>query len=180
MPLHPPLYPMPPVPASRRHPGAFGVQRKHDIHTGVDLYAPHGCPVRAMCDGEVLAVEPFTGPSIDMPWWNDTKVIYIETIHHQVLAYGEIETLLSPGDMIKHGQIIGYVLTVLKEYRGRPMSMLHMEMYQGMAGSIIRSTEPFWDIWEHPNKRPKYLQDPTYYLLNIPGSVAIWNDPYRL
>jgi len=54
--------------------GAFGVTRKHDMHTGVDLYCNEGDEVRAMCDGQIVAIEWFTGPSVQMPWWNDTNI----------------------------------------------------------------------------------------------------------
>jgi hypothetical protein len=41
-----PLDPMPPTPVGTLHPGAFGIERHQHVHTGVDLYAPYGCPVR--------------------------------------------------------------------------------------------------------------------------------------
>ena len=44
------------------------------MHTGVDLYCNEGDEVRAMCDGQIVAIEWFTGPSVQMPWWNDTNI----------------------------------------------------------------------------------------------------------
>ena len=43
--------------------GAFGVTRKYDMHTGVDMYCKEGDIVIAMEQGIVIAVEYFTGPS---------------------------------------------------------------------------------------------------------------------
>ena len=72
-----PLDPMPLIPVGPDHPGAFGVNRHLHVHTGVDLYAPHGSPVRAVEAGKVISIAWFTGPSINMPWWNDTRAVYI-------------------------------------------------------------------------------------------------------
>jgi len=41
--------------------GAFGVTRKHDVHTGVDMYCEQGDEVVAMEDGIVVAVEFLLG-----------------------------------------------------------------------------------------------------------------------
>ncbi len=45
----------------------WGALRKHDYHTGVDLFCPDGSPVYAVEDGIVTDVSPFTGASIGMP-----------------------------------------------------------------------------------------------------------------
>lgn len=57
-----PLFPMPYVPIAN-HPGSFGINRHQHVHTGIDLYAAYGCPVRAMEAGKIIAIEWFTGPS---------------------------------------------------------------------------------------------------------------------
>jgi murein DD-endopeptidase MepM/ murein hydrolase activator NlpD len=125
---HPPLLPMPDIPVAQ-HCGAYGVRRKFDVHSGVDLYAPHGEPVYAVEDGVVVYVGPFTGQSCNTPWWNDTRALYVlgETA---TIVYGEIREAegLIKGSEVKMGEQIGTVLTVLKKDKGKPMSMLHFAM----------------------------------------------------
>lgn len=166
-----PLNLMPPIPVGKHHPGSFGIDRHKHVHTGVDLYAPHGCPVRAMEAGRVIAIKWFTGPTISMPWWNDTRAVYIEGATG-VFNYGEIQEIpgLFAGATVLPGQVIGYIVTVLRKYKGRPMSMLHVELYnQGID---------YWDEWKIGDPKPDSLMDPTAYLLTIPGSTSITEDPY--
>jgi murein DD-endopeptidase MepM/ murein hydrolase activator NlpD len=163
-----PIDPVPPIPIGPNHPGSFGFNRHQHVHTGIDLYAPHGSPVRAMESGKIIAIDWFTGPSISMPWWNDTRAVYIEG-ESGVFNYGEIQELpgLKVGDDITQGQFIGYVLTVLRKYKGRPMSMLHLELYD--HGYIDT-----WREWKIGDPKPEHLKDPTFYLV---GDVIQW-DPY--
>jgi len=74
--MNPPLFIMPPIPL-KPCPGSFGVARHKHYHTGVDLYTPAGSPVMAIEDGVVIGYDWFTGPKVKMPWWNDTRSIYI-------------------------------------------------------------------------------------------------------
>ena len=161
---------MPPIPYGLKHPGAFGIPRHQHVHTGVDLYAPHGSPVRAMEAGKIISIAPFTGLSIDMAWWNDTEAIYIEGLHG-VFCYGEIQPLptMKVGKKIKTGQVIGYILTVLKKYKGRPMSMLHVELYD-------HGYTDKWGEWKIGSPKPTHLKDPTPYLASL--GWVINKDPY--
>lgn len=168
-----PIFPMPKLPMGPHHPGSFGVNRHQNVHTGIDLYAPHGCPVKAMESGKIVAIDWFTGPSINMPWWNDTRAVYIEG-ESGVFNYGEIQELpsLKVSDDITQGQFIGYVLTVLKKYKGRPMSMLHLELYD-------HGYKDDWGEWKIGDPKPEHLIDPTYVLINgIPELDIIEYDPY--
>ena len=98
--------------------GMFGAERKHDIHTGIDLYTMKNSPVFAMEDATVVAVEDFTGPP-ESPWWLPTKAVLAEG-HSGTILYGEIEPLVKVGDKITKDQIIGKVLPVLPENKVRP------------------------------------------------------------
>lgn len=142
------------------HPGAFGVQRKHHIHEGVDLYANEGDRVYAMVTGNVVAViEDFTGPECGMPWWNKTSAVAIED-ENGVWIYGEIRvgSDIKVGCEVKAGTDIGGVLTVLKENKGRPMAMLHLERYsKGTTESV--------GVWELNTPQPSNLIDPTPELI---------------
>ena len=140
------------------HPGAFGVKRKHHIHEGVDLYCPEGSVVQAVEEGVVVAVIPFTGTiaSPPSPWWHDTWAVLVEG-PSGVVVYGEIASRVMVGDPIVPGWSMGYVKQVLKEDKGRPMSMLHLELHK--PGTR--------DAYEWIDKRPESLLDPTPFLLEL-------------
>lgn len=137
------------------HVGAFGVRRKFDVHTGVDLYCAHGNEVFAVEDGVVVAREIYTGPRADSPWWNETYAVLVEGVSG-VVCYGEIafDRALPPaGQKIYRGQRLGTALTVLKRYKGRPTTMLHFELYEH---GVREST---W--WRLDEDKPAKLLDPT-------------------
>lgn len=137
--------------------GMFGAKRKHDIHTGIDLYTVRNSPVFAMEDAVVVAVEEFTGPP-ESPWWLPTKAILAEGRSGTIL-YGELEPTVKVGDQIKQDQIIGHILPVLPENKvrsdipGHSRYMLHLELYEkGTTKSVI---------WKLGEPCPKGLKDPT-------------------
>jgi len=146
--------------------GKFGAVRTHDIHTGVDLYTWEGAPVLAMQDGEVVVVEPFTGPP-ESPWWLPTQVIMVES-EAGVFAYGEVAPKVQVGDRVTVGQIIAEVTPVLKpgdertDIPGHSRFMLHLELYR--PGT--RSTT--W--WKRGESQPESLLDP------MPFLVRAWNE----
>lgn len=127
---HPPLLPMPDVPVCLHH-GSFLAKRRHDVHTGVDLYTPPDSKVYAIERGEVVAIRAFTGKIAGYPFWNDTWAVDIES-QTGIVCYGEIKPAegLKEGQEVELGQIIGKVIPVLKKYKGKPMSMLHMALHR--------------------------------------------------
>lgn len=138
------------------HPGAFGVGRKHDFHTGVDLYCPHDTEVFAVEGGKVVGKEKFTGPQAESPWWNETEAVLVEG-RSGVVLYGEVYSHVEVGQEISVGSRIGFTRTVLKKDKGRPMCMLHVELYKhGTAESV-------W--WKLDQNKPENLLDPTSKLL---------------
>lgn len=141
--------------------GAFGVTRKYDMHTGVDLYCEEYAEVVAMEDGEVIAIEWFTGEVIDMPWWNNTKAIAVKG-KSGVINYGEVvpHDDLKVGDKVLEGQLLGWVTAVLKKDKGKvpSISMLHLELYTEYDGN--------WGLWEIDKPQPKNLLNPTEILKN--------------
>lgn len=141
------------------HLGAFGTQRKYHCHEGVDLYCNEGDSVYAIEDGEVILIEDFTGKKANSDWWNDTKAVHIKGTSG-IINYGEITPVdtIHEGQDIKSGDLIGYVATVLKNDKGRPMNMLHLELYEPEFGNNRGVT---WNIGE---PKPKYLKDPTELL----------------
>lgn len=145
------------------HPGAFGVQRKHHVHEGIDLYAPEGTPVCAVEEGVVVAVMPFTGPAAGLPWWLDTDVVLVEGVSG-VVAYGEIKSAVTIGQPVTARQLLGHVVRVLRHDKGRPTCMLHLELHT--AGT--RETPP-WDVLEC---RPASLLDPTPFLQAVAAGAA--------
>lgn len=143
------------------HPGSFGFIRKNHIHEGVDLYANDGDPVFSIEDGVIIDILPFTGTIANSPWWNDTYCVLVAH-NSYVINYGEITPSmnLSKGSILKGGDIIGNIRTVLLQDKGRPMSMLHLEMYT--KGTI----EPIKE-WSLNTPKPEQLLDPTSLLLSI-------------
>ena len=131
----------------------FGYTRKHDIHTGIDIYADPNQEVFAIEDGVVVSMDIFTGAEVDSPWWNTTQSIVIKSNSGYIL-YGEIK--INPnlilGSMIKSGDLIGQVLPVLKKDKGiNPVNMLHLELYkQG----------PFSLIWNLNEKKSENILNP--------------------
>lgn len=74
------------IPAANK----FGAKRKHDFHTGIDLFAPAGTQVFAIEDGIVTDVSRFTGASIGTPWWNETCCVAVEGASG-VILYAELK-----------------------------------------------------------------------------------------
>lgn len=140
------------------HPGAFGVSRQHHRHEGVDFYCPEGTPVQAVEDGVVVRVMGFTGPKADSPWWHDTDAVLIEGASGVVL-YGEIAPQVKEGDRVSAGQVVGHIVQVLREDKGRPMSMLHLELHTAGTRDCYE--------WTDESGKPPSLQDPTPYLLPL-------------
>lgn len=154
-----------------RHPGAFGCQRKYDIHTGVDLYGTKGDWVYAMEEGEVVAVEQFTGANASFPcdWWLDTDCVVVRSERGYIL-YGEVEARCKVGDKVRPGERIADIVPVLPPEKFRPdipghsVAMLHLEMmsheYEKELGDRV------WAHWDDTHPRPKYLLDPTQFLID--------------
>lgn len=138
------------------HPGAFGVERAHHVHEGVDLYCAEGTPVRAVEAGKVVAIIPFTGAKAGSNWWHDTDAMLVEGASGVVL-YGEISPAEKRvGDTVQRGETLGEVKQVLKTDKGRPMSMLHLELHDAGTRDAYE--------WTVANGRPPSLRDPTPFL----------------
>jgi phosphopantothenoylcysteine decarboxylase len=153
------------------HPGAFGYRRRHDVHTGVDLYVAPGLAalahVRAVEPGTIRAISPFTGPSAGFAWWLDTRAVLVEGPSGCV-GYCEMEPLpgLVVGQKVKKGERLGQVVPVLRPGKERPdipghsRWMLHVELYERDLENVQ------WVAWETPLTKPAQLLDPTPFLLN--------------
>lgn len=141
------------------HPGAFSKIRKNHIHEGVDLYCEDGDKVFSMFPGKILAIIPFTGEHVGSPWWNNTWSILVQHDNF-VLNYGEInpEVELSERMLVEEGTCLGKVVKVLKKDKGRPCSMLHLEMYKSGTFTPLKS-------WSLNQNKPNNLLDPTEILL---------------
>jgi murein DD-endopeptidase MepM/ murein hydrolase activator NlpD len=136
-------------------PGRFGAVRKHDVHTGVDLYCAVSTKVVAVEAGEVVVIEPFTGPDAASPWWLSTEAVLVEGASG-VVVYGEVHPEVQVGDQLEAGDRVGRVMRVLPEDKGRPTSMLHLELMVAGARTTV------WWLLDKP--QPPALRDPTPYL----------------
>lgn len=137
--------------------GRFGAIRKHDVHLGVDLYAPVGHPVVAVEAGEVVAVVDFTGPLAGCPWWHGTRAVMVEGASG-VFLYGEVMEFVFVGDQVAEGDIVGHVKRVLRRDKGLPTSMLHLELYKS-------GTRTCCELQERDVPYPSNILDPTPSLM---------------
>lgn len=154
------------IPLGNAHPGAFGVERRHHTHEGVDLYAQQGDAVFSMEAGVIVTIEPFTGPAAGFPWWLDTECVMVEGISG-VLCYGELKanSNLRVGQYIQEGTLIGALATVLMSDKGRPRNMLHLEYYEKGAKASC-------GVWPKDTPRPSGLLDPTPLLLETASNFT--------
>jgi hypothetical protein len=143
------------------HPGCFAHRRRFHTHQGVDLYVPEGTAITCVEDGVIVAIHKFTGEHAEppTPWWGNTWSVMVEG-QSGVVCYGEIiPDGLQVGAPIEQGAVVGHVTPVLLEDRGRPMSMLHLELYRHGV------REPA--DWQFEPETPEGLMDPTPHLLAI-------------
>ncbi|MFW5891270.1 MAG: hypothetical protein ACOCUI_03535 [bacterium] len=81
------------------HVGAFGIERKFDVHKGIDLYANIDDSVYAVEDGVICLIRPFTGKKANCDWWLDTEAINIAG-RSGIVVYGEILVNAATGNFI--------------------------------------------------------------------------------
>jgi len=127
-------------------------------------------------EGEVVKIIWFTGSNVSTlegeptSWWNDTMAIFVEGDSGTVL-YGEVDSKginVSVGDRVSQGQRLGQISTpVLKNNKGRPMVMLHLELM------VKGSREALW--WMDLNEKPPALLDPTPFLRQAAPNVPIFD-----
>lgn len=143
-------------------PGAFGVARKFDIHTGVDLYCEPDETVLAVESGLVTSVVPFTGPQAESPWWLETFALTVQN-EWWTVVYGEVarDGLPAVGATIEAGQPLGRVARVLRHDKGLPTTMLHFEVYNHPF------VAPVW--WHAGQPKPYGLLNPTDLLIAARG-----------
>jgi len=150
------------------HPGSFGAKRKHDIHTGVDLYYNNSdLSVYPFEDGKIIGIGDFTGPAADCDWWLPSKYVAVKG-QSGIIVYGELEPWnhIDVGLEVSINSYLGEVVQVLKHpprcrCPGHSMFMLHVELIKSDSELMTSET---WSLGE---KRHKDLKDPTVYLYNL-------------
>jgi len=71
------------------------------FHTGVDIDAPYGTPVRAAADGDVSGAEMGAGYG---------RAVVLDHGHDVLTLYGHLSAIaVVPGEHVTRGQIIGFV-----------------------------------------------------------------------
>lgn len=136
----------------------FGAVRKYDIHTGVDIHMEEYTPVYAFRSGVVVHTEWFTGElsTPPTPWWLPTRAVWVQHEDKTVAVYGEIAEAVIPGETVSRGDLIGYVLRVLRHDKGLPTAMLHFELYCDIPSETV--------TWKLGEPKPPLLLDPTDFL----------------
>lgn len=152
-----------------RHPGAFNVKRKYDVHEGIDLYCNNNTLVYPMLSGEVLNIGLFTGDKVGSPWWEETYYITIYNKQRNItICYGEIhKPLLKIGENISKSHLISKVKNVLDESKirkdipGHSNYMLHLEIYEGKEPDVfsgnLKLKDPTPFVLESMGSSPKFL-----------------------
>jgi hypothetical protein len=144
---------------------AFATKRADDDgqrkHAGVDLFANEGDIVVAPEDGRVLEILPFNA---------GTWAVYVRSIlDDRVVNLGEVEKLswrefgVKPGQAVHVGQPLARIGVQTKG-----STMLHFETY-GVDGiddeTVIAAIRAGELSWPADASAPKWLLDPTAYLL---------------
>jgi murein DD-endopeptidase MepM/ murein hydrolase activator NlpD len=165
---HPPLLPMPDIPIPNHH-GGYMVKRRFDVHTGIDLFVVEGTPVYSVERGEVVAIRKFTGGEAGTSFWENTMAVDIEGLTGTI-CYGEVTPVLNlkVGDIVQCGQVIAHVKRVLKEYKGKPRSMLHFAIHRHGWKYLYKDQqdpemESFYDL----------LIDPTMLLIQLKNKADL-------
>ena len=71
------------------------------FHTGIDIDAPYGTPVRAAADGEVIGAGDGRGYG---------REVMLDHGHGVITLYGHLSAIaVVPGQHVTRGQVIGYV-----------------------------------------------------------------------
>mgnify|MGYP000638560962 CR=1 FL=1 len=135
----------------------FGAVRKHDIHTGIDLFCPENEIVHAISDCIVSKIGYFTGTKSipETPWWNDTEYVICKTIWENktlYFLYGELLSSVSVGDILMAGSPLGSIKRVIKNDKGLPTTMLHFEIYKSLPENPV--------FWYHNEEQPDILINP--------------------
>ncbi len=161
------------------HPGAFGVKRKHHVHTGVDLYVHRpNAIVYPFEDGEIVGAGQFTGHEIGMPFWNTTYYISVKS-GDKVIVYGEIKIdddfgtdwRKIIGQKVTTQTKLGVIIPVVNErkpqYEYHNTKMLHVEMFEASKYHL-----GFGSDWGPVNsygvrEEPIGIINPTEYLERI-------------
>jgi murein DD-endopeptidase MepM/ murein hydrolase activator NlpD len=102
----------------------FGAPRESGrAHAAIDFIAPNGTLVYAMTDGKVIRTSIF---------FQNTSAVEVKNSDGTVARYCEIGPLVSVGEFIRRGDVVGKIIT---NYGGT--SMLHLEMYMGNASGSL-------------------------------------------
>jgi phosphopantothenoylcysteine decarboxylase len=160
-----------------KHPGSFAFRRKHDVHTGVDLYCGDGEPIYSCTSGTIVDIKQFTGPEIGHEWWNNTDAIVIDNGKNFIL-YGECKAIdtVKVGDWVRQGRLIGHVEPVLPPEKLRPdipghsVSMLHLELMRRNPVFAESTGSNGFMTWDLDKVQPYDLFDPTRLLLTAEGA----------
>lgn len=146
------------------HPGAFGTTRKNYNHTGVDIYCDYNHTVEAVESGVVVAIEQFTGSSVNTPWWYDTCHVTIKG-KSGLVVYGELKPhpWVKVGATHTVGHCVGFVEQVIKNVPKNPPdnwkpNMLHIELLHPDTTNVTALD------WPLNTSKQSYLLDPTPYL----------------
>jgi hypothetical protein len=142
--------------------GDFAFKRSFYYHPGIDLYCEDGQEIQSIEDGIITHIENFTGPDAEppSPWWNETWSILVEG-ESGTIGYCELKPLshIQVGLKVQAGDILAYIVPVLKKDKVNGCSMLHLEHYE--PGTKHHVT------WYLDKPKPEELKNPRALLEKI-------------
>ena len=156
--------------------GSLWEDRGDRHHCGIDIYAPERSDVLLIEDGEVTNSGIFTSPEKNS-YWNTTYYVLVKNKTGFVCKYAELgDVIVSAGELLKAGQLIGHVGLVLnidkitenspayiqKIKKNGNESMLHFELYRSKPDFDI---DYFGGNW-FGGTRPNDLLNPVDCLLS--------------
>ena len=132
-------------------------------HSGVDLRASVGTPVKAMADGVVTGIGNTDDTCVGTSFG---KWVFIQYNNGLASAYGHLSLIkASEGQKILRGEIVGY-----SGNTGHTTGPhLHVSVYVGSAVSVQKrpSTTCEGRVYTMPLAPTNAYLDPLYYLLKI-------------
>lgn len=154
-----PVWPLARQPAPWTAAGSFGAPRDGGsrLHQGVDLYAPANTPVIASEDGEVIALQGWSGPG--------TKGLLVYSPQSDItILYGAVAPNSTPlvGSKVKRGDQIGEVGVY-----PAGSTMAHIEVWPGR----LKIPRPRWLPGQPPPSfdPAEYLERASHLWTLIPG-----------
>lgn len=103
------------------------------LHLGYDLALPAGSPVRAAWRGTVVAVLPWSGAECG---------VTVESSNGVRTTYGHVHPLVSPGDLVKTGSLVGTIAHDHVDVKMRDATGAYLDFGRGQEATAVPRDTP--------------------------------------